>query len=123
MGNYPSAIFHLPSAIASSRLLGHVGGICGGGNQAHRPLRDGRFPRVPLPCRQADAVQRGGGGSHIHKGGTCGDLHQQIGAGAGTGKDCDGGVGRGDGARAVDESDPRKLGRERGQRADGDGGG
>ena len=92
-------------------LLRHVGGICGGGNQAHRPLRDGRLPSVALPGRQADAVQRGGGGSNVHEGGTCGDLDEEITSGAGTGKQGHCRICGNNRAGAVDESDPRKLGR------------
>ena len=114
-------ICYLLSAFSPSRLLRHIGAVCRSADEANRPLRNRRFPRVPLPGGEADAVHRGGRGSHIYKGRSGGDLNEQVGAGGAGGKDGDGGVGRGDRARSVNESDPRKLGRERGQRADGDG--
>ena len=116
-----SPICYLLSAFARLGLLRHVGRICRRADQANNALRDRRFPRIPLPGGQIDAVQRGGGGSHIHKGRSGGDLNEQVGAGGAGGKDGDGAVGRGDGARAVNKSDPWKLWCKRGQRADGDG--
>ena len=103
-----------------SRLLGYVGRICRRADERDRPLRDRRLPRIPLSSGEADAVHRGGRGSHIHKGRACGDLHEQITSRATAGKDGDGGVGRGDGARAVNKSDPWELWCERGQRSDRD---
>ena len=102
------------------RFFCHIARACRRADEAHRPLRDRRLPRIPLPGGEADAVHRGCGGSHIHKGRAGGDLHEQITSRATAGKDGDGGVGRGDRARAVNESHPRKLRCERGKRADGD---
>ena len=116
-----SPICYLLSAFSLSRLLRHIGAVRRRADEAHQPLGDRGLPSIPLSCGQADAVYRGGRGSHIHKGRACGDLDEQIGAGATAGKDGDGRVGRGDRARSVNESYPWELGCDRGQRADGDG--
>ena len=103
-----------------SRLLGYISRIGRRADERNHALRNRRFPSVSLPGREADAVDRGGRGSHIHKGRSGGDLNEQITSRATAGKDGDGGVGRGDGARAVNKSDPWELWCERGQRSDRD---
>ena len=61
-----SPICYLLSAFARLGFLGHIPGTGGGANERDRPLRNRRFPRIALSGREADAVQRGGRGSHIH---------------------------------------------------------
>ena len=61
-----------------SRFLGHIGAVRRRADEAYCPLRNGCFPRIPLPGGEADAVHRGGRGSHVHERRPGGDLDEQI---------------------------------------------